>query len=1245
MEESTTRFLPVPTVAPDWPSVRLLGARNPFTTRLDETFVEQGGTITDLLDHAGLDHVLDGRAGCVVMIGDSIIPRRFWRLIRPKAGVTINYRVVPRGGGGGKSIIRIIASLVLVVAAAIAAPYLAGLIAVPGTTLFAVSQAVISGVILVGGNLLLNALIPPPKQAAPPNRATPEADPLSPGITGSSNILDRYGVVPKIVGKHKVYPKKGVTGYTEVVGHDQYLRDLFVVGYAPLNISDIRIGNTPISEFEDFEVLVTKEYGPGDDLTIYTADVFEEALSVTLDTTFQTRTTAANTTEIMVDITFPSGLVEINTETGAKENLSVPVEVEYSVTGAETWVSVGTTVITEARTAAVRRTIRVQVTEGQYDVRVRRTTNESTSTSVADKAQWTALRSIQPDAPLNFDVPLTIIEIRGRGTEQLNGVIQTLSCIAESEHETYDGGWSVTPEVTRNPAWEYVDVLTGNANKAGISRATRIDTDAFVEWAAWCVANGFSCDHVFDEAGDLFSALQLIAAAGRARPHFKDGLFSITRDIPQTVPAQMFTPRNSWGFEAEKVFSSEPHGLKCRFINKDADYVQDERIVYDDGYDEATATEFEAMDFPGVTDPDQIWKLGRYHIAVNKLRPETYRLRASLDFITCNQGDYVKAAHDVILVGLGWGRVVEVFTSGTDVTGVRLDETVTMEAGKSYGLHFRLSDGSQSTFTVDTAAGDTASLTFTSAIPDTQTQPEPGDLVTFGIAGSEAGDYIVKSIEHEEDFVALLTLLDYAPGVHTAADGTIPDFDSNITVPSDPAELVRPPAPKVLSIRSDESVLVYQSDGSLQVRVVLTLESPGASTVVPDYVQVRYRIEGAQDYSFSPLIPADGRDVAITDVVETETYEIEVRYVQGVSNPSKWTSAGTHTVVGKTTPPPDVETLYISGGVATWSYPSPPIDHDGFLVRYNIGSDRVWSRARNVVEDGFTTRTEADVTHLPRYEITILVKAVDKGGNVSANAASMVLNSGDPLVENVIEEIDHHADGFTAGSVTGGTVDGGTGDLVASDGSGFWNPDGGATFWQSGSVAFWPASNAEVLSYVYTYLPLPSDVGARVTLAYAFEGEPQSLLFTPAGTAPAWSGDDGAPAWSDDDALAWSTALPINWPGYWDIANLGPLSWTVTLGGGQSVGRIAALKVQIDVDDVIERLDDVSISVTTGTRLSLTKTFRSIDNISLTLQDDGGSAVRAAVVDKDVDLGPLVKCYDASGAVVAGSVDVTVQGY
>jgi len=71
---------------------------------------------------------------------------------------------------------------------------------------------------------------------------------------------------------------------------------------------------------------------------------------------------------------------------------------------------------------------------------------------------------------------------------------------------------------------------------------------------------------------------------------------------------------------------NRPHAFRIKFKNEDNGYDDDERIVYDDGYTSENATLFESIEFPGITDPDLIWKFGRFHIAQARLRPEVYSL-------------------------------------------------------------------------------------------------------------------------------------------------------------------------------------------------------------------------------------------------------------------------------------------------------------------------------------------------------------------------------------------------------------------------------------------------------------------------------------------------------------------------------------------------------------------------------------------------------------------------------------------
>ena len=100
--------------------------------------------------------------------------------------------------------------------------------------------------------------------------------------------------------------------------------------------------------------------------------------------------------------------------------------------------------------------------------------------------------------------------------------------------------------------------------------------------------------------------------------------------------------------------------------------------------------------------------------------------------------------------------------------------------------------------------------------------------------------------------------------------------------------------------------------------------------------------------------------------------------------------------------------------------------------------------------------------------------------------------------------------------------------------------------------------------------------------------------------------------------------------------------------GGTTAGNITALTAQLDYPDVIEKQNDVVIS-SAGTAVTLTKTFRSLESVSITALQTGGSpstAVTAVVTAKAATHDSVtIKCLNSAGTGVAGLVDITVIGY
>lgn len=119
-------------------------------------------------------------------------------------------------------------------------------------------------------------------------------------------------------------------------------------------------------------------------------------------------------------------------------------------------------------------------------------------------------------------------------------------------------------------------------------------------------------------------------------------------------------------------------------------------------------------------------------------------------------------------------------TSGSNTTGVVLDELVLMEVGETYAIRFRLNDGSSLVMSVVNTENETDTLTFTGTVP-TVDGPQVDNLCMFNVSDSTAVELICLGVRRQHDLVAEVTFVDHAPAIYDADTGTIPPFDSNIT--------------------------------------------------------------------------------------------------------------------------------------------------------------------------------------------------------------------------------------------------------------------------------------------------------------------------------------------------------------------------------------------------------------------------------------------------------------------------------
>lgn len=654
--------------------------------------------------------------------------------------------------------------------------------------------------------------------------------------------------------------------------------------------------------------------------------------------------------------------------------------------------------ITDRTTSVVRKNHNWRVDrDKQYEVELYRETPDSETDLIQDEVNWYVLRGIRNEEPINFPHPLAITAIRIKATDQLQSVIDSLNADPYSICPVWDGEEWGSPEQTKNPAALFRYVLMNPANARARS-SYQIDDEALGDWYEFCVEHGYEFNMIRDFSSSVWDCLSDIAAAGRASPTLTDGVWSVVIDRPGKPVVNHITPRNSWGFSAEKPFYFRPHAFRIPFINAERGYVQDERIVYDDGYDESNATLFESIQLRGFTDPDLVWKFGRFHIAQARLRPETYTLFQDFEHLVARRGQKVRVSHDVPLWGSGSGRVKALITEGSDTAGVVVDDRI-ISTGESYVMRFRLSDG-QSVLVPLAAVppGETDTVMFADPVATAQ-GPQVGDLFMFGVSNLETVELLVKNIERHNDLVAKLILVDEAPEIYEADQGAIPPFDPDMTGPVDITR-IPPSAPSIISIQSGTAAL-EEFGGVVRPGILVSLAA-GPGTVRIRQYRIRYREQGTTPYRYAS---SEAEAMRLTEVREGATYQIQAQAISIYGVESAWSNVSVEAVIGELEDPSNVTGFRVNvvgyDAHLSWNRVTDP-DRSHYRIRWSPEKGgATWAESVDMIDKVSRDATSATV---PAMVGTYLIKCVDYGGRESPVAAAAITNIARLQGLNFVEE-------------------------------------------------------------------------------------------------------------------------------------------------------------------------------------------------------------------------------------------------
>ena len=743
--------------------------------------VDSGQSLRSMMIQAGGGCAL-AESELQVCVGGYEVPAAYWGRLRPRAGTAIH--VTRRGlhGNTGRQVLAVVAMAALTY-------FTFGGGAIAGFSLGTSSAlgtfAVQAGVYMLG-SLAISALTKPPAIGGS-NGSSAKWN----ALTGTSNQINPGGVIPFVIGESRFYPPHAAIPYSEAVGESSYQYCMFDLGHGDIEVADIKIGESPISQFDEVIYEITRTP------TIYTNDVAEVAVGASMDDGDSvTRTTAPGITRIALDLVAPGGLYGVGTS-GKKFSMGVHWRIEYRLAGSsDAWVTPATprlsymTPMGDGRFAvrmekaeAFAAGIAWDVPAAQYEVRVTRTDTpkgSSKNTYITDFT-WSSLRSIKPGLPSTTGT--NKLAMRIKATDQLNGTLQSLSLVVRQKVRVYDRDadtWAA-PAVSLNPAWVAHWLLTECPAFSKHVPAGRIHLDTFADYAEFCDAKSFEARGVVDAATTAAELIEDLLSCSLGSLGRRDGKYSVVYDSGETLPSMTFTPLEIDNFTMSRPFIRLPQALRVQFKNPAADYQDDEIIVLDDGYSyrgvDARGNpsslpepeEFETMQLRFAQDAIHAWRVGRFHLAQGKFRPDSYGFTSDVAGLGTTRGDVIDVAHELVEWGSGWGRVVSIGSVAGRPTLV-LDQMVTTQSGKRYSAQFRCADGSAVIVGIVGAGGETdtfwlESIPMTSG-PSPQPRVWPGDGCVIGEAESITEKLLVTGVRYSDGGqVTEFTAVRYDPRV------------------------------------------------------------------------------------------------------------------------------------------------------------------------------------------------------------------------------------------------------------------------------------------------------------------------------------------------------------------------------------------------------------------------------------------------------------------------------------------------
>ncbi len=769
-------------------SIQVTACLNPLSSERSEFTFDSGISVSDIIKKIDVLHAVN--TGWRVLIDDEIITD-FSRV--PEDGQHVYIKLVPEGDNKEAGTGMKVAGGALVAVGVVVGV----LTSWTGIGAFAGAALVGAGIgVMTGGVVLYNTDIPS-LDANNKKRETPEQDP---SIRGSRNQMRPYGTIPTLFGRRRIYTDLAAKSHTWVDPSDGsvYLYQLFCVGQRDMTIETdtVKIEETFLKDFSatgemssilngsDRLIQMSVAYGRSTPPLmekcvheIQCNSILKKRTDDGIDGSL-VKTTPDGTTEINVDIFFYNGLGKYNDKAELKAT-SVEVKAYYKKANEPDtsykllgYFSNGSNTISGNELKTKRYAITKSGLDAEsYTVKLTRETEDNSDSKIIDDVYVGSIRAIKNEPPVRPEIcsRLTLIGLKIKASEKLNNVVDQLNFIARTNS---------------NPADAALYAMQGDMAQQKLPDR-EIDIDTFQKLRSWCHSHSYQCNAYVTEPMTISQLLSSIASTCRSEILRINGKITVIQDIERDTPMQLFSPRNSFGYNESIALADIPDELKIGFVDAGNGFAENELSVYNtprgtpSGYEKTS----QELSLWGITNSVQARKLGMYKYAVTKHRPMIHKFNADFEYLMCRKGDWIKYAGDIALAGITQGRITELsLDAGGRVTGFETDEEIPMENGRNYAVRVRKSSGEITLINLRNMGTASHSVTFEVAIAYSDS-PKSGDLFAFGTRGNDSIDLIVTDIQCGENLSAELICVEYAPEIFgvDSPDFELPPFENKLS--------------------------------------------------------------------------------------------------------------------------------------------------------------------------------------------------------------------------------------------------------------------------------------------------------------------------------------------------------------------------------------------------------------------------------------------------------------------------------